>query len=78
MSTVIQIRNVPQDLRQRLEAVAAKRGVTLSAYVIAELTRAVAAEPTGTMDEFRARLATLEPLDVELDVVATLRAIRGE
>jgi antitoxin FitA len=54
MSTMIQIRNVPEALHRRLKARAALEGKSLSDYLLAEITEA-AERPT--VDELRARLA---------------------
>ncbi len=53
MSKMIQIRNVPDPLHRRLKARAASLGMSLSDYLLAEMTR-VAAAPTR--DEMLARL----------------------
>ena len=74
MSTMIQIRNVPDDLHRRLKARAAMAGMSLSDYLLKEIS-AVAARPT--MEEMRARLATrsrVEPSESTADII---RAIRG-
>jgi len=54
MSSMIQIRNVPEELHRRLKACAAIAGMSLSDYLLAEV-RSVAERPT--VDELRARLA---------------------
>ena len=41
--TMIQVRNVPEDLHRRLKIRAAREGVTLSDLALSELRRAVAA-----------------------------------
>ena len=74
MSTMIQIRNVPDDLHRRLKARAAMAGMSLSDYLLKEIG-AVAARPT--MEEMRARLATrsrVEPSESTADII---RAMRG-
>jgi plasmid stability protein len=74
MSTMIQIRNVPDELHRRLKARAAMAGMSLSDYLLKEI-RAVADRPT--MEELRARLATrsrVEPTESTADVI---RAVRG-
>lgn len=53
MSTMIQIRNVPNELHRRLKARAALAGMTLSDYLLKEI-RAAAERPT--LEELRARL----------------------
>ncbi len=54
MSTMIQIRNVPDMLHRKLKARAALAGMSLSDFLLAEL-RGVAARPT--VDELRERIA---------------------
>ncbi len=54
MSTMIQIRNVPDDLHRQLKSRAALEGMSLSDYLLAEI-RQSAARPT--LDELRQRLA---------------------
>ena len=53
MSSMIQIRNVPETLHRRLKARAALAGMSLSDYLLEEIRR-VAERPT--IDELRARL----------------------
>ena len=53
MSTMIQIRNVPDELHRRLKSHAALAGMSLSDYLLNEIRR-VAERPT--LDELRARL----------------------
>jgi len=53
MSTMIQIRNVPDTLHRRLKSRAALAGMSLSDYLLNEL-REVAERPT--LEELRARL----------------------
>jgi antitoxin FitA len=58
MSTMIQIRNVPEELHRKLKSRAALAGMSLSDYLLAEL-RQVAEWPTPA--ELRERLARLSP-----------------
>jgi plasmid stability protein len=53
MTTMIQIRNVPDALHRRLKSRAALAGMSLSGYLLGEI-RQVAERPT--LDELRARL----------------------
>jgi len=53
MTTMIQIRNVPDSLHRRLKSRAALAGMSLSDYLLTEI-RHVAERPT--LDELRARL----------------------
>jgi plasmid stability protein len=53
MTTMIQIRNVPDVLHRRLKSRAALAGMSLSDYLLSEI-RQIATRPT--LDELRARL----------------------
>ena len=75
MSVMIQIRNVPEELHRTLKSRAALAGKSLSEYLLGEI-RDFASRPT--MEEFRARLATREPVDTSLDIVEIVRAAREE
>lgn len=59
MSTMIQIRNVPEAVHGRLKARAALAGKSLSDYLLSEIAEA-AERPTA--DELRARLAARTPI----------------
>ena len=72
MSTMIQIRNVPDALHRRLKARAAMAGMSLSEYLLSEI-RGVAERPT--LDEMRARLAERSS---ERPTLAPARAVRAE
>jgi plasmid stability protein len=72
MSVMIQIRNVPDALHRRLKSRAALAGMSLSDYLLAEISRA-AERPT--LDELRARLEHRP--DVTLSV-APAQAVRAE
>lgn len=61
MSTMVQIRNVPDELHRELKARAARAGMTLSDYLLEEL-RDLAVRPT--MREWMAGAAGFEPVDV--------------
>lgn len=54
MSTMIQIRNVPDEIHRTLKARAAMSGLSLSDYLLREM-RVLAQQPT--IEELRARLA---------------------
>lgn len=58
MSTMIQIRNVPEGIHRKLKARAAMAGMSLSDYLLAEVRR-LTARPT--LDELRQRLAARAP-----------------
>jgi plasmid stability protein len=73
MSVMIQLRNVPDALHRRLKARAALEGMSLSDYCIAELRR-FAERPT--LNEMLDRLATREPVKVDVSIVDLIRADR--
>ncbi len=73
MSSMIQIRNVPDELHRELKVRAARTGMTLSDYLLAEL-RALAVRPT--MQEWLARSEAWEPVDVGESPMAALEAER--
>jgi len=75
MATMIQIRNVPDDLHRDLKARAARSGMTLSDYLLAEL-RALAVRPT--MREWLDRSASWEPVDVSESPAEALSAERRD
>jgi len=74
MSSMIQIRNVPDELRRKMKARAALEGKSLSEYPLAELQR-IAELPTP--EEWRARLTTREPVSPTLDAAGAVRAERN-
>lgn len=59
MSTMVQIRNVPDDIHRQAKARAALAGLTLSEYALQALQRELA-RPTSA--ELAARIRTLEPI----------------
>jgi antitoxin FitA len=73
MSSMIQIRNVPDALHRKLKARAALQGKSLSAYLLE--TIADSAEKPS-VEEWRARLRTREPVDLGDETVEFLRAER--
>jgi antitoxin FitA len=73
MSSMIQIRNVPEELHRKLKARAALRGQSLSDYLLQAVTE-LAARPS--VEEWRARLRTREPVDLGDETVEHLRAER--
>jgi plasmid stability protein len=74
--SMIQIRNVPDDLHRELKARAAHNGMTLSDYLLGEL-RTLAARPT--MKEWVARAEKLTPVELDetpAEAIAAERARR--
>jgi plasmid stability protein len=70
----IQIRNVPDDIHRRLRTRAAAAGMSLSDYLLNEISR-VAGRPTMTEVLERARLRGDSGVSSE-DIVAVIRAAR--
>lgn len=73
MSHMIQIRNVPDDIHREVKARAARAGMSLSDYLLAEIVR-IAERPTP--DEMRRRLAGRAPVDLPIDSAEAVRAER--
>jgi plasmid stability protein len=73
MSSMIQIRNVPDELHRDLKARAARSGMTLSDYLLTEL-RALAVRPT--MQEWLTQSETWKPVEVEISPAEALAAER--
>ena len=74
--SLIQVRNVPEDVHRRLKERAAREGRTLSDLVLDELRRA-AARPTN--EEMLERLAALPPHEYAGETAAeSVRAERDE
>lgn len=74
MASMIQIRNVPDDLHRKLKARAAQSGMSLSDYLLNEIRRTA---ELPTMEEMRARLEQLEPVETATDPVDIIRELRG-
>jgi plasmid stability protein len=74
MSTMIQVRNVPDEVHRTLKARAAAAGVSLSDYIKRDLVEAAAAP---TLEEIDARVRARGPSRVSAQsVVAALRELR--
>lgn len=74
MST-LQVRDVPDDVRQTLKVRAASAGQSLSEYVLGELSR-LARQPT--LDELSARIRLRGPAEPETRAAEVLRAERSD
>lgn len=74
MST-LQVRNVPEDVRQTLKVRAAAAGKSLSEYVLGELRRSTS-QPT--LEELTARIRHREAVDPPTRAADVLRAERSE
>ena len=72
MPKMIQLRQVPDDLHRKLKARAALEGLSLSAYLLAEVRRA-AERPT--VAELRNRISQRAPV---ITRVPPARAVRAE
>jgi hypothetical protein len=73
MSAMIQIRNVPEELHRRLKARAALEGRSLSDYLLQAIAD-FASRPS--VEEWRARLRTREPMNLSDETLEILRAER--
>ncbi len=73
MSSMIQLRNVPDALHKQLKSRAALAGRSLSDYLIAELRKS-AERPTA--EELKARLASRKPVVPDESPAQALRAER--
>lgn len=67
---LIQIRDVPQDVHRTLKARAAARGMSLSEYVLREMTRAAR---TPTPDELDERIRARGRAGVSTDDILAAR-----
>ena len=74
MGAVIHIRNVPEPLHRRLKSRAAMAGMSLSDYLLAEISRAA---ELPTMDEVRARLENRSAVMLTESAAEAVRAERG-
>jgi plasmid stability protein len=74
MSTMVQIRNMPEGLHRKLKTRAAAAGLSLSDYLLSELRR-VAETPTRA--ELLERLQERAPLTLSESAADAVRAVRG-
>ncbi|MEP6862769.1 MAG: hypothetical protein ABJE66_19240 [Deltaproteobacteria bacterium] len=73
MSKLVQIKNVPEGVHRTLKARAAQAGMTLSDYLLKEISE-VAARPT--LEEVLAKLKARGPIAKPFDSAAAVRAER--
>jgi plasmid stability protein len=73
MATMIQIRNVPDEIHRSLKAKAALEGLTLSDFLLREV-REIALRPTPA--ELMARLATRAPVKTRETMAQAVRRER--
>jgi plasmid stability protein len=74
MSKMIQIRNVPDDVHQALKIRATKAGMSLSEYLLREVTRVAG---TLTVEDVIERARQRGPVELDEDPVETIRKLRG-
>ena len=74
MSTMIQVRNIPEGLQRRLKARAAMEGVSMSAYVRRLIERAV---ERPSRQEVLDALRALPPVETDVSAAEILREARG-
>jgi len=73
MSTMIQIRHVPDETHRKLKARAALEGLSLSDFLLREV-QALADRPS--LPELQARLATRTPVKTRASAAKAVRAER--
>ena len=73
MSKIIQLRNVPDELHQRLKSRAAQAGKSLSDYLVAEMQRHA---EYPTIEELRRRLRAQTPVRPTLPPAQVVREER--
>lgn len=74
MSKMIQIRNVPDEIHQALKARAAREGMSLTDFLLREVTK-VAEKPS--LDELLERIRRRGPIGEPFDSAAAVREVRG-
>ena len=76
MSSMIQVRNVPESVHRKLKARAAAAGMSLSDYIKRDLVESAAAP---TLEEIDARVRARGPSRVKAQsIVAALREVRDD
>jgi plasmid stability protein len=73
MSTMIQIRNVPENVHRTMKARAAMAGMSLSDYLLRAIEQ-IACRPT--LEEICARIESLPPVQLSESVADAVRAER--
>jgi plasmid stability protein len=74
MPKMIQIRNVPDDVHKALKIRATKEGMSLSEYLLREVTK-VAEKPS--LEEVLERIRWRGPIGEPFDAAAAVRELRG-
>ena len=72
---MIQLRHVPDTLHRKLKSRAAKKGVSLSDYLVAEIEK-LSGRPT--MEELIERVARREPVVLKEPVAVVIRRMRDQ
>lgn len=73
MSTMIRIRNVPDEIHRAAKSRAAREGLTLSEFALQALRRAV---ETPTLHELAARIDALPPVELSRPAAEWIRQER--
>ncbi len=68
----LQVKNVPEPLHRKIRAYAKRRGRTVRDFVLAAVVREIERE------QFQARLAKREPVDLGRPAARTLEEVRAE
>ena len=74
MAATIQVRNVPEEVHRKLKARAARAGMSLSAYALAELQSGL---ERPTTDELMRRLRSREQVSLRSRPADLIREQRG-
>lgn len=74
MSKMIQIRNVPDEIHQALKIRAAREGMSLSDFLLREVSKVAA---TPSVDELIERIRRRGPIGEPFDSAAAVRKVRG-
>lgn len=75
MSTMIQIRNVPDQIHRRIKARAALAGMSMSEYILREIERSL---ERPTRSELLERIRALPPVELDPAPAAFVREDRDE
>jgi antitoxin FitA len=73
MPKMIQLRHVPDGVHRKLKSRAARKGMSLSDYLVSEVTK-IAEQPT--LEEVLARIRRLPPVELPGSAAAAVRAER--
>ena len=73
MSSMIQVRNVPEELHRKLKSRAALEGMTLSDYLLAELTRFAEAPTLAELKERIGSRSAVNPAETPAEAIRAER-----